>query len=279
MYGVVTRNVDELNWSEFDRGFYEIKDVTGRRAEPVETGTNMMSCFGDTARGELDSEMVPRTADGDRATREQPYFDWGYICPTRTAYREELLDIVDDAVAHNPDLRIDDIGFPRAEYCYCEACQAAFEQSSISDWGDWRSSVITSFVREVSDRVPGRLSATVYPNPFPGHLKQRAGVDLAAIEPHLDELVIPLYDLHYGTTYWLEILASGFEQRISISLSIELYAVNVDLDRLAKATEVAAEYADDVFFGYDAGTGRGVIRRLHAEASEGDTYGSPENGQ
>ena len=33
MYGVVTRNEEEVDWPEFDRGFYEVKDVTGRAAD------------------------------------------------------------------------------------------------------------------------------------------------------------------------------------------------------------------------------------------------------
>jgi len=51
MYGVVTRNEEELSWEEFDRGFYEVKDVTGRAAEPVADAVNMISCFGDNAAG------------------------------------------------------------------------------------------------------------------------------------------------------------------------------------------------------------------------------------
>ena len=91
MYGVVTRNPEELEWAEFDTGFYEVKDVTGRATEPVETGVNMISCFGDNATAEQDPSLVPVNEDGERATRERPYFDWDYICPTRDAYREGLL--------------------------------------------------------------------------------------------------------------------------------------------------------------------------------------------
>ena len=37
MYGVVTRNEEETRWPEFDRAFFEVKDVTGRSAEPVDS--------------------------------------------------------------------------------------------------------------------------------------------------------------------------------------------------------------------------------------------------
>jgi len=36
MYGVVTRNADEVEMEPFDLGFYEVKDVTGRAAAPAE---------------------------------------------------------------------------------------------------------------------------------------------------------------------------------------------------------------------------------------------------
>ena len=88
MYGVVTRNVDELYWSEFERSFYEVKDVTGRMSDPSATGVNMISCFGDNSAAEADPSLVPISEDGEPATREQPYFDWAYICPNNEQYRK-----------------------------------------------------------------------------------------------------------------------------------------------------------------------------------------------
>ena len=43
MYGVVTREAPETTWAEFDSAFYEVKDVTGRAAEPIETAVNRVS--------------------------------------------------------------------------------------------------------------------------------------------------------------------------------------------------------------------------------------------
>ena len=82
MYGVVTRNEPELSWDEFDRAFYEMKDVTGRATEPVTNGINMISCFGDNAAVEGNPDVASVSADGDLATRDRTYFDWDYVCPT-----------------------------------------------------------------------------------------------------------------------------------------------------------------------------------------------------
>jgi hypothetical protein len=278
MYGVVTRNEPELDWPSFDRAFYEVKDVTGRAVEPEPDGVNMISCFGDTAAGEAKPDLVPVSEDGDRATRDQSYFDWGYVCPTRETYREGLLEMIEDAAAANSDVRLDDVGFPRAEYCHCEHCEAAFAASEHDDWWAWREAVVTEFVAAATDRIPGRVYFTLYPDPYPGHLEERAGLDVDALAPYVDEFVVPLYDTAYGTTYWLETIAKGFRSRLpdDVDLGIELYAVDVDVDNLIHATEVAAEYADGVYFGYDASQAQAALRRMKADDRDGESHGAPE---
>ena len=281
-YGVVTRNAEEVGWPEFDRGFYEVKDVTGRSADPLEDAVNMVSCFGDNAAAESNPELVPVNDAGEPATRDRTYFDWAYVCPTHPDYRRGLLEIVEDCAAVNGDVRLDDVGFPRQGYCRCDRCRAEFEGSDHDDWADWRAEVITEFVAEATDRIPGRAYLTLYPDPYPGHLHERAGLDLDALAEHVDEFVVPLYDTHYGTTYWLETIAKGFETRLAeldTPFSVELYAVNVDIDDLIHATEVAEAYAKDVFFGYDASQAAATLRRMKADSREGVTHGESEAGK
>ena len=279
MYGVVTRNAEELEWSAFDRGFYEVKDVTGRAAAPLSTGVNMVSLFGDNAAVGDDPSLAAVDAEGRPATRDRPYFDWSSVCPTHDRYREGLLEIVDDCVAERGDLRLDDVGFPRDGYCRCERCDRRFAESEVDDREDWRASVVTDFVSTIRERVPGDLYLTLYPDPYPGHLRARSGVDIEAFAPMVEEFVVPIYDTAYGTTYWLETIAKGFESRLAdleTRLGIELYAVEVDIDALVHATEVAEAYADGVYFGYDASNAAATIRRLQADRQEGVTHGDGE---
>ncbi|MFB6122512.1 MAG: hypothetical protein ABEJ78_03535 [Haloferacaceae archaeon] len=276
MYGVVTRNVEEVEWSEFDVGFYEVKDVTGRAAEPLSNAVNMVSCFGDNAAAEDDPELVPVNEAGDPATRDQTYFDWSYICPTNERYREGLLEIVEDCAAENGAVRLDDVGFPRAEYCHCERCDRLFAESDFDDRMAWRADVVESFVADATDRIPGRSYLTLYPDPYPGHLYERSGLDVDALAAHVDEFVVPLYDTAYGTTYWLETIARGFESRLDgagTPFSVELYAVQVDVDDLIHAADVAEAYAKDVLFGYDASNAAAAVRRKRAEERDGVTHG------
>lgn len=273
-YGVVTRNEDEVTWPEFDRAFYEVKDVTGRTAAPVEEAVNMVSCFGDNATAEADPSLVPVDEEGRRATRDRPYFDWDYICPSREDYRAGVLEVIADCASTNPDVRLDDVGFPRAEYCHCEACEAAFAASDHESWAAWRAETITSFVTEAADRIPGRVYMTLYPDPYPGHLRERSGIDVAALEAVVDEFVVPLYDMAYSTTYWLESLARGFDSALSTPFSIELYAVDLDIENLVHATEVAEAYGESVLYGYDAATARATVRRIRADRQSGESFGT-----
>ncbi|SNZ06080.1 hypothetical protein SAMN06269185_1038 [Natronoarchaeum philippinense] len=273
MYGVVTRNEQELSWPEFDRAFYEVKDVTGRATEPVSEAVNMISCFGDNAAVEARPELAPVSEDGTAATQEQPYFDWGYVCPNRDEYRTGVLEMVEDAAAANEDVRLDDIGFPRPEYCHCDICEERFAASEYDDWQAWRADVISEFVAEAADRIPGKTYLTLHPDPYPGHLYERSGIDIEAIEPHVDEFVVPLYDMAYSTTYWIETIASGFESLLDTPFSVELYAVDVDIDDLLHAAEVADAYGESVFFGYDASNARAALRRLTASSNDGVSHG------
>lgn len=272
MHGIITRHPEELQWPEFDIGFYETKSVSGHGREPIAAAVNTISCFGDNLTARQSPDLVPVTRTGEPATTEQPYFDWCYICPSQARYRDGLFEMIDVAAEANPDVRLDDVGFPRQEYCHCSVCKSDFEESKYESWSDWRASVITSFVREAAVRIPGRLLLTLYPDPMPGHLYTRAGIDLEQLNQYVDEFIIPLYDMSYSTTYWLEVLASGFDDILEILFSIELYAVNVDLEALLQATSVVETYADNVYFGYDASNARAVLRRRDAASRDGVTH-------
>jgi len=276
MYGIVTRNEEEVTWPEFDRVCFEMKDVTGRATEPVEGAINMISAFGDNAAVEAEPDLAPVSQAGERATRERQYFDWDYVCPTHETYREGVLQMVEDAVAVTEDVRLDDVGFPREEYCHCDRCDRLFDESELEDRRTWRRQVITDFVAEARELVPGDLYLTLYPDPYPGRLDARSGIDLDALAEYVDEFVVPVYDMAYTTTYWLENIAKGFEDRLAgtgVPFSIELYAVNIDVDNLLTASDVAAEYANYVLFGYESGNARAAVRRKRADAREGVSHG------
>ncbi len=283
MYGVVTRNADEVDMDPFGVGFYEVKDVTGRAAAPLPNAINMVSCFGDNAAASETPDLVAVDERGMPANRDRDYFDWAYVCPTHPEYRNGLLEIVSDCAAEAADVRLDDVGFPREGFCRCDRCRRLFAESDRDSWREWRADVITEFVADATARIPGRTLLTLYPDPYPGHLYERAGLDLDRLTAFVDEFVVPVYDTTYGTTYWLESLARGFRSRLGgeydvhgappdTPFSIELYAVDVDVDDLVRATEVAETYAKDVLFGYDASNAAAAVRRKNADGRDGNVH-------
>ncbi|OWG24226.1 hypothetical protein B9D06_22080, partial [Mycobacterium tuberculosis] len=69
--------------------------------------------------------------------------------------------------------------------------------TSTSSWCRCTTS-ITAFVADAADLIPGRVLLTLYPDPYPGHLRARSGLDLDRLAEHVDEFVVPLYDLDHG---------------------------------------------------------------------------------
>ena len=277
MYGVVTRTDSVLDWPEFDRGFYEVKSVSGRERAPVANAVNMIACFADNATASDRPDLVPVSDEADPATADRPYFDWSYICPTHRSYRSGLLEIIAGAGSEGSGaVRLDEIGFPRAEYCHCDACVDRYAASSEADRRAWRVGVITEFVEAAAERVPGDLYLTVYPDPYPGHLTRRTGVDLSILQRHADEIVVPLYDQTYSTTYWIESIVTAFRDRVDCRLGVEIYAAEAEFDRMLQAARVADATADAVYFGYDAGQARAAIRRIRAAARPGRRHGAAD---
>ncbi len=271
MYGVVTRNEEETEWSEFDRAFYEVKDVTGRAVEPIAGAVNMVSCFGDNAV-ESEEDLLAFDDEGTPATRNQPYFDWTYVCPTHDRYREGLLDIIEEAAAVNEDVRLDDVASPGTSTVTVIAVSNALPTAS-SRTG--RPGAVTSS-RSSSPRLasacPARCTSRCIPTLIPATSKP------APASPSTTSPSSSTSSSSPSTTWrtrrptgWR--FSQSWQDRLSTPFSIELYAVDVDVDDLSKAVEVAEEYAETVLFGYDASNARATIRRMNADAREGQSFG------
>jgi len=271
MYGVCTRNPDDADFPEFDRAFFEVKSPSGRHAEPVPGIVGAVACLADTATAETTPELAARDGDGRTATPDHPDLEAGHVCPSESHYREGLLDTVASVADVSGDVRLDAVGLPGPDFPRCDRCAAAFEASD-EPWADWRAGLVTEFVADAADRVDGDLYCALEPDPYPGHLRERWGLDPGALAAHVDEFVVPLYDQSYETTYWLESLARGFGDALDAPVAVELYAAGVDVGNLLDAVDAVEPHADHVYFGYDAATARAALRRRRAAANEGETY-------
>ena len=276
MLGIVTRHAGDRAIPEFQHTYFEAKDVSGRASAPIEDAINTISCFGDNATAMGNPDLVAVDADGHRADADHSRFDWAAICPTHQGYREGLQEMIDDAAATAPDVRLDDVGFPAAGFCRCDRCERAFEEAATDDRTVWRASIITDFLETAFEPVPGERIMSVHPDPFPGHLRTHTGIDLTAVAPFVDTIVVPLYDPAYATSYWLEALTAGFHDRLAdlgIRLAVELYAVDVRIDALIGAMHTVGPYADEIILGYDSSTATAAVRRMQADEVTGTAYG------
>jgi len=249
--GVVTRFREHA--AHFSPAFWETKDVGGARRRPEPGTIPMVSCFGDNRVAKRHPDWVQLGPDGARGTRDARYFDWDTLCPSRPEVFELALGWVTDALVDAPALRLDDVTFARSGYCTCAVCQQGAAERGMTAEA-WRQHVLVRFVTVVRERMGSRpLYLTLYPDPYPGHLEQQYGLAVDQLKPLVDAFVVPLYDIHYGTTYWLEVLAKGFYDRLSgHPWWAEVYALSVPTPALAKAAQVVSAYADGVLLAYGA---------------------------
>ncbi|MDI3328619.1 MAG: hypothetical protein QJR06_08705 [Alicyclobacillaceae bacterium] len=262
-FGVVTRFPEHVR--AFAPAFWEVKDVGGARRDPVPGSIPMVSCFADNRTAKAHPDWVQVGPGGERATRDQPYFDWDCLCPSRPEVEELALGWVREALEQSGSrsFRLDDVTFAREGYCRCPACEEAASRKGL-DWETYRLHRLEEFVRRCRPLVADTLYFTLYPDPYPGHLERRFGIDVDRLKKWVDVFVVPIYDLAYSTTYWLEVLAQGFRDRLGgHPWFLELYGLGVELERLVKAARVGAAYADGILVAYERDEER--LRRV-AEA-------------
>lgn len=211
----------------------------------------MVSLLGDNRVAKAHPEWVQTGPDGDVATRRSRYFDWDALCPSHPTVFEMALGWVDRAGQQSQTgrVRLDDVTFAREFFCQCQVCQRQAASRGLS-WAEWRIERLSELVRAA--RALGyTLELTLFPDPFPGHLERRFGLDLSRLASDIDTFVVPIYDMHYATTYWLEVLAQAFQEILPARWFIELYGLTVPEEALVKAAQVAAFYADGVLIAYD----------------------------
>lgn len=266
MYGILTSNPALVREDIGDFVHYIADEVSGRCRSPVDGAINSIACWGDTEAIRNDPDRAAIAADGTRATPETDGHHWGTVCPTDPDYRTKLLDRIETVGAVGA-VRLTTLGLPGAEFCRCERCDRQFATSDFDDRLTWRTETITRFVREAKNRVGGDLIATLYPDPYPGNLRERAGLDPQKLESHVDGFLVPLCSISYETTYWVESLARGFARELgglNVPLAIQLSASDAESDRLVDVSRQIEPHADAVVYGTsedDIATIREVIHQ------------------
>jgi hypothetical protein len=263
--GVLTDKPEPL--AGFDITFNYVKSCTGRIKPTASHVYNTISCFGDNRTARKKPEWVA-TSKAGKATRSNKThrFLWDNICPSVEEYKTDLLELIDKtSKADVMGIHLDCIGFPRAEYCTCLRCTENHKESKL-DWNSWRAKTVTDFVGEASKIVKDNgkgFSVTILPDPCCG--KERYGEDFQELAKYVDFFLVPLYDLAYSTTYWLENLAYGFHKQLEKPLYVELYASKPGpkLKDILKTMVAVSDYVEGVILAtHDAQLSRQIQERL-----------------
>lgn len=264
--GLTTRFASHVGLAPL--AFWETKGVTGARRPLPAGAVPCVSAFADDAVARAHPDWVQVGPGGVGAVRgAAPYFDWAHLCPSHPevlaladAWVEEAVQ--SQAGAPHLALRLSDAGFAREGFCTCGRCADGAGRRGL-DPEAYRLHVTAEAIDRWRRRLgpDGRLFLTLYPDPYPGHLERRFGLDPDRLRPWVDAFVVPLYDLAYATTHWLETLAQGFADRLAgHPWYAELYALGVEPARLERAARVALAYAYGVVLAY--GRDRGEVAAL-----------------
>jgi len=194
------------------------------------------------------------SAEGTRAAPDTEGHHWGTVCPTDPDYRENLLSRI-ETIGNVGDVRLTTPGFPGTEFCRCDRCERRFESSGLDNRVTWRTETITQFIQAAANRIPGDLVVTLYPDPYPGNLRDRTGLDPETLEPNVDGFLVPLCSISYETTYWVESLARGFARELEgldVPLTIQISASEAEADRLVDVTRQIEPCTDAIVYGTNA---------------------------
>jgi len=246
--GILTNQPEPLNG--FDLTSYYVKSCTGKINKPAPNFINIISCFGDNQTARKKPEWVA-VSNSEKATRtnKSHRFLWDHICPNVDEYKFMLFDLITETLnTQVAGIHLDCIGFPRTEYCTCPRCCEAQKEKNL-EWTEWRSKVVTDFIKEASKLVKENgksFSVTLLPDPCFG--KERYGEDFRSLAKYVDFFIVPMYDLVYSTTYWLETLAIDFCNQLEKPLFVELYAANPGpkLKNLLAAMIAVSDYAEGI---------------------------------
>lgn len=250
-FGIVSRFQAHL--AAFEWAFYEVKDVAGVWHDPIPGSIPMVSLFGDNRLAKIHPDWVQRDHEGRPANRSLSYFDWDTLCPSHPEAIAQVLSWLKRSheLSGASALRLDDVTYAREGFCYCAHCLEGQKQTGL-DFEAYRVWRMTSLVETIRRTYPHlEIFFTLFPDPYPGHLERRFGLQPDQLAAFVDAFVVPIYDLHYATTYWLEVLASAFRERLSKPFWIELYGLSVPEQALAHAVDVASAYADGILIAYD----------------------------
>lgn len=203
----------------------------------------------DESRGAiLDSEpeLLSIDADGNEYLHNPNWGDFYALCPTQTRTHELLERLTLEHLERLPfdGINFDRFRFTEADYCFCPACHAAFEEEfgmALRQFDDGTDEAATRdrWRKDQINAMVARISASVRTQ-FPGKT--------------LTAAVVPPYMLDDKGQDWATWIRNG---DVDVVMPM-LYLPDVTSE-IEATNRFLGERADRVVYGLDAGLGRDVL--------------------
>ncbi|MEM2093295.1 MAG: hypothetical protein QXE16_03320 [Candidatus Bathyarchaeia archaeon] len=206
----------------FDINFYRIKPESGTVGKPTPHMYTNIACFGDNQKAREHPEWIAVSKDGPATRLNKKYnFRWDILCMTNPELVEETLDFIEENARISPGISLSSMHFADHGFCICPRCMDLWRKSGLS-WTEWRTHVVTDFVKKARDRVGSKpLFINILPDPVLG--RERFGYDYDEIAKYADTFVVPMFSRSYITSWYFETLARAFKRILKKPVFVNLY--------------------------------------------------------
>jgi hypothetical protein len=211
------------NVEGFDLFIYYVKRADGAVGKPARGMFNDITCFADAKAAREKPEVIAVSKKG-AATRSNKFFNlpWDFVCPTHKEYRSSLLRFIKNTSKEDvKGIILNLYHFPEEGFCTCERCLREKKKSGLN-WEEWRTQVVTDFVRSAKELVTQSFAIEIWPDPVLA--KERFGLDFNSLARYVDFFHVPFSAQNYSTMYWVDTLTRDFKKLLKKPLYIELSA-------------------------------------------------------
>ena len=207
----------------FDLMVYYLKHTDGTVGAPAKDMYNDISCFADARTAREKPEWVAVSETG-AALRKNKILNlpWDYLCPTNEQYQSHVLNLITQITEEDvKGIILNLYHFPEEGFCTCKRCTKLWKQSGL-DWFEWRSKIVTDFVKRAKQLTKRIFAVEIWPDPVLA--KERFGLDFNALARYIDFFHVPLSAHNYLSSFWFDTLARDFRKILRKPVYIELIA-------------------------------------------------------
>jgi hypothetical protein len=232
--GLVTYKPEHVEG--YDLHVYYSKWADGQFFPAAKGMQNDVTVFCDAKAIREDPSIVSLSKGGPALRRNRKSnLAFDFVCPTHPYYREKVYDYLDNLSKEDIiGITLNLYHFADQEYCTCPRCTEQRQKSGL-DWTEWRTQVVTAFLKHAKTHCKGTFAVEMYPDPVLA--KERFGLDFNAIAEFVDYFHVPLSSRDYLTNYWVDTIVRDFIATLKKPVVVELSAempTDEKLDALLK---------------------------------------------